>query len=180
MDYSEMLYGEHELIERLFSILKQRIPIMRSNGRLDQQLIEIFSDFFITYIDIAHHGKEENIFFPLLKKRGLSEDDQKAIDSLIDEHRLGRNYVEMIMEANNNYKQGNIASYEKVLDLLTKVIDIYENHIKKEDENYFPKFSSYLSDEDKDNLIQQFLRFNIELIDVRYKKLFDLIEGKEL
>jgi hemerythrin-like domain-containing protein len=71
---------EHRLIERLVPVLKEELRRINETNEVNDVLIEVAVDFFRTYADRTHHGKEEDILFRELKKKQLSTEHQKIMD----------------------------------------------------------------------------------------------------
>ncbi len=60
---------EHRLIEKIVPVLEKELERLNQGGVPDPLLIESAVDFFRTYADRTHHGKEEDILFRELKKK---------------------------------------------------------------------------------------------------------------
>lgn len=71
---------EHRLIERMVGLLSREIGTMREKGEMNLVFIEGAVDFFRTYADRCHHGKEEHILFRDLAMKTLSPDLHRIID----------------------------------------------------------------------------------------------------
>ena len=52
---------EHRLIERMIKVLAGELEHMAARAVANPQLIQVAIDFFRTYADRTHHGKEEDI-----------------------------------------------------------------------------------------------------------------------
>jgi hemerythrin-like domain-containing protein len=87
------LMVEHRLIERMIKVLKAKHVTMSETEKLDLNLIVVTADFFRTYADRCHHGKEEDILFRELARKNLSEIDKKTMQELIEEHKHARKTV---------------------------------------------------------------------------------------
>ena len=74
------------------------------------ELIDSGVDFFRTYADRCHHGKEEDILFRDLAKKRLSPEHKKIMDELIHEHRFGRETVGKLVSAKERYVKGDKAA----------------------------------------------------------------------
>ncbi len=65
----EILISEHRLILYTVSVLKKEQQKIAAAGKVDPNFIVAAVDFFRTYADRYHHGKEEGILFNALYKR---------------------------------------------------------------------------------------------------------------
>ena len=67
--------------------------MINSKSGFDPVSIDIVVDFIRTYADRTHHGKEEAILFRDMKKRPLSNEHERIMNELIDEHVFARKTV---------------------------------------------------------------------------------------
>jgi hemerythrin-like domain-containing protein len=174
MEFYEIFTYEHEIIGKLFSKLNEKLAMIEKSGKVDSTFIEIFSDFFMTYIDVYHHGKEENIMFKRLEGKRMSVSDKNSIDLLIEQHSLGRKLVEKIIITSAKYFKGSTTEISNLSNFLSEFIKVYSEHINFEDE-FFPKLSKYFSEDEKQNLITDFFKFNMKMVDEKYKSLLEMI-----
>lgn len=177
MEPYEPLLVEHRLIERLFDLIRTEIKGMNQTGKANKEFIDVVTDFFVTYVDVAHHGKEENIMFEAMNKKNLTAEDKSMMNELIKEHKLGRKVVNQLIESSNDYFNGSQDELKNIIARFKDFVDIYTEHIDKEDNDYFMQVMNYFSDKERDDMIQDFWRFDIKLIHEKYSKLFDLMEG---
>jgi hemerythrin-like domain-containing protein len=175
MDANEFLLYEHKIIFQLLEKLRFKIDSMRKSKDLDARFIDLFTDFFTTYIDIYHHGKEENLMFEKLKKKQLSQSHKEIIDLLLKQHNLGRELVEKIIILSAENLKGKSVNLQEILDLLEKFHKLYIEHAALEDNSFFPQAINYFKDDEKEQLLQDFFKFNIKLIDQKYKALIEMI-----
>ncbi len=175
MDANEFLLYEHKIIFQLLEKLRFKIDSMRKSKELDLRFIDLFTDFFTTYIDIYHHGKEENLMFEKLKKKKLSESHKEEMDLLLKQHNLGREIVEKVIVLSAENLKGKTFNLQEILDLLGKFHKLYIEHARIEDESFFPKAINYFNDNEKEQLLQDFFKFNIKMIDQKYKALIEMI-----
>jgi len=132
------LMRKHRLIERMVIILSNQLKKADESRRVDTNLITVAIDFFRTYADRTHHGKEEDILFRELAKKQLSQKDNKVMRELIEEHVLARKMVTRLFAANALYSQGISASLNDVTDLIKNLVSFYpsHSHIVKEDNSF--------------------------------------------
>ena len=97
---------EHRLIERMIGIIKRILSQIEKEEKVDPVFVDTTVDFIRTYADRTHHGKEEDILFRDLKERKLSEEDERLMNDLIEEHVQGRKTTKKLIDANNRYRNG--------------------------------------------------------------------------
>ena len=93
---------EHRLIERMVRLLQSELDRLSTEETLDPDFILAAVDFFRTYADRTHHGKEEDILFVALEKKTLDDGLRSIMDELIEEHiyaraRVGARAIIMIV-----------------------------------------------------------------------------------
>ena len=75
----EILINEHRLIERFVKLVKNETENIIETQKVNPNFIVIAVDFFKTYADRYHHGKEEGILFQGLSQKKLSGGDKKIM-----------------------------------------------------------------------------------------------------
>ena len=134
------LMREHRLIERMVKILeKELIKIKKTNG-LNTNLVASGVDFFRTYADRTHHGKEEDILFRELAKKELTKEHKNIMNRLLEDHVFARKTVGALNEANTSVIKGNKGSIKEIISNLEKLVKLYPKHIYVEDKEFFPNF----------------------------------------
>ncbi len=177
---NELLEIEHDLIKRIFPLVRKQVRSIEETERVDSNFIQLFTDFFTTYLDVAHHGKEEDILFEEMKKKNLSKEHEEMMQELIDEHKLGRELIKEVLNKNGAYVKGDITAIDSIIKNLKKFNEIYEEHIDKEDNDYFVECMDYFSREEQDKMVQDFLRFDVGIIHERYREILDMLEKEEV
>jgi hemerythrin-like domain-containing protein len=168
---------EHRLIERIVPVLKEEIRRIKEKNEVDPVLIEVTVDFFRTYADRTHHGKEEDILFRDLKKKQLSPEHQKIMDELVAEHVYARKTVGNLLKAKDSFIQGNKNSLNDVLDRLNDLIELYPAHIEKEDKRFFIPVMKYFSKQEQDDMLQESWEFDRKMIHEKYENIIERLEG---
>jgi len=84
------LMREHRLIEHMVKILEKELIKIKETGKVDTNIILLGVDFFRTYADRAHHGKEEDILFRELEKKELIKEHKKIMNKLVEDHVFAR------------------------------------------------------------------------------------------
>jgi hemerythrin-like domain-containing protein len=158
-----ILFQEHTLILEIISLLEK---IVSSSTSVHSKMKEKIIDFFKTYADQTHHGKEENILFRECQKKELSHQLQKLLDELYQEHRIAREYISML---------SGLQDQEKIHSLLKEIIALYKQHIDKENHQFFVPILNYFSDQELDKMLKEFKKFDEEMIHKKYSLVKDEI-----
>lgn len=170
------LMREHRLIERMVGLISGELNRISGTNKANSELLIVAVDFFRTYADRTHHGKEENILFRELAKKPLSEEHRRIMDELIGEHVLGRKLVSELADAMERHRRSNTNASRDVKTCLQKLIAFYPAHIEKEDKHFFYPCLSYLSKQEQDSMLQEFWEFDRRMIHERYQMLVEEME----
>jgi hemerythrin-like domain-containing protein len=160
---------EHRLIERILVHFRAELKRIATTGKTDPVFVDIAVDFFRTYGDRTHHGKEEEILFRELGKKNMSENDSRIMQELISDHVIGRSVTSDLVAANKRYRNGDEAALRIITDMLAFLADFYPRHIEKEDKVFFPSMMRYLSETDQQLMLQEFWEFDRKMIHEKYR-----------
>lgn len=169
------LMREHRLIEHMVPLLKEELKQIAGRNKVDTEFLTIAIDFIRMYADRTHHGKEEDILFRELAKKQLSQEHQKTMKELIEEHVFVRNMTASLANAKNDYMKGNAESVKDMAACIQGLVNLYPRHIEKEDKHFFYPSLEYLSNREQDDMLLEFWEFDRKLIHEKYEKLVDEI-----
>lgn len=172
------LMWEHRLIEQIIPLIAQEISSIRSINRADVVLIDKAVDFFRTYADRTHHGKEEDILFTLLDKKPLSEPHAAIMKELVDEHAAARSNVRATFDALREYIDGRDASLAEITTGLTNLTELYPAHIAKEDKAFFFPVMEYFTQAEQDKMLSDFREFDRKMIHEKYQNIMEQLGAK--
>jgi hemerythrin-like domain-containing protein len=125
------LMREHRLIERIVPVLNTELKRIDNGEEADVELLTAAVDFFRTYADRTHHGKEEDILFRELARRPLSPEHKTTMDELIQEHIYARKTVSALIAARDAYSGGDKGAAKDIVGLIKELISFYPAHIEK-------------------------------------------------
>ena len=174
------LMREHRLIERMVSLLNEELKQMGETNKVNTEFLMIAIDFIRTYADRTHHGKEEDILFRELAKKQLSQEHQKTMKELIEEHVIARKITTSLANARHNYVRGNLEAVKDIVAPLRKLVEFYPAHIEKEDKHFFYPSLEYLSKQEQDDMLQEFWEFDRRLMHEKYENLVKEIETHKI
>lgn len=169
---------EHRLIERMLAMIQETLVHAVKIRKIDPLFVDTAVDFIRTYADRTHHGKEEDILFRELEKKGLSEADRRVMNELIEEHAFGRVTTKALVEANTRYRNGDSSALEDIARCLSTLAEFYPKHIKKEDKIFFPASRAYFSEAEDQAMLAEFWEFDRKMIHEKYKAVVDGLAGK--
>ena len=172
------LMWEHRLIEKIVPIIEKEVTEIEKTSENDPVLIDLIVDFLRVYADKTHHGKEEDILFKKLGEKKIKLEHTKIIDELILEHITARSKVNKLSEANNKWLEGDRESLKIVRQMLLELADLYPEHIRKEDRQFFHQSMTYFSPEEQEKMNQEFSDFDKKMIHWKYQQVIDKLGGE--
>jgi hemerythrin-like domain-containing protein len=164
---------EHRLIEKMLGVIDKELRSIKEFKKVNPLSVDEMVDFIRVYADRTHHGKEEDILFEELKNRNLDEANQSLMNELVEEHEKARAATKAIIEANARYIDGDESSMTELVDNMSFLLELYPQHIEKEDDKFFPDTESYFSDEELDAMLEEFWDFDKEMIHEKYTKVYE-------
>ncbi len=163
------LMREHRLIERMLGIIDHQVDRLKLTGEIDRSSLSQIVDFFRTYADQTHHGKEEDILFQVLETKKLTVEHRRILAELIKEHQAAR----LVVSNLSDELQKTGSSVEVVLLHLSSIRHLYPVHIEKEDKQFFYPCLDYLSDAEQKTMLDSFWEFDRQMIHRKYETLVD-------
>jgi hemerythrin-like domain-containing protein len=173
-----LLMIEHRLIEKMLNITNKELDIIKKERKVNSVFIDTIVDFIRIYADRTHHGKEEGILFKELESKKLNSYDRIIMQELVDEHITARKAVKDLLEANNKYIDGNSESIDMIIEKLYFLINFYPKHILKEDKVFFPNTEKYFTNNELNNMLNDFWEFDKKMIHEKYNKLYESLSKK--
>jgi hemerythrin-like domain-containing protein len=170
------LMQEHRLIERMVKILERELKKIKETDKVDTNTILLGVDFFRTYADRTHHGKEEDILFRDLAKKKLSTEHKKIMDTLVEDHVFARKTVGALIDATTRFIHGNNGSIKEIISNLEKLVALYPRHIYVEDKEFFYPILEYFTKEEQEVMLQEFWEFDQKMIHEKYTKMVTDLE----
>lgn len=167
---------EHRLIERMLFVINRALKQAEQTRVIDPLFVDMAIDFIKTYADRTHHGKEEDILFKKLENRALSETDRQVMNELIDEHVFSRKTTKALVDANLQYRNGNDPALASIITQLRILVEFYPRHIEKEDKVFFPASRKYMTNEEDQKMLAEFMEFDQKMIHEKYNA---VVQGLE-
>lgn len=168
---------EHRLIERMLGLMERELDSIKTGNHADPVLIETAVDFFRTYADRTHHGKEEEIYFRDLAKKDISEEHRVTMNDLVQEHVYARGEVRALLASNQRYASGESGTTEEIVGHLENLVSFYPGHIEKEDKHFFFPTQDYFSKEEQEAMLQEFADFDARMIHEKYTAVVDSFDA---
>jgi len=160
---------EHRLIEQITKALETELHHISHDNTAHPMFIYSTVDFFRTYADKFHHGKEEDILFVELAKKQLDPNHKRIMKELEEEHIYARKTVGELVSSTEKWSDGDVTSLENIADSLRRLSELYPIHIEKEDKAFFFPCQKYFSKEERKSLIEQGYEFDKRFTNIIYQ-----------
>lgn len=171
-----ILLIEHRNIESVIEVMDREINNMMESNKVKPVFIDEAVDFIRMYADKSHHGKEEDIFFKALYRKKLSDDHKAYIDDLVQDHKMGRKQVGELVNAKEQYIKKHEDTFGQIIKSMKWLVDFYPRHIEKEDKHFFKLYLEYFTDEEKDQMLLEFIEFGKKGIHAKYTGIVKRLE----
>lgn len=160
------LSAEHRVIERVLHVLDNLIS---KSGTFEAAALRDCVLFFRLFADACHHGKEEDMLFPVLERHGMSR-EQGPIAVMLHEHTIGRRLVAGMAEALAAAQAGAAGAEAKFRVLAREYIELLSNHIWKEDNILFRMSEQILCKAPPGALENDFCQFRCKAFEGRRRE----------
>ncbi|MGB4268510.1 MAG: hemerythrin domain-containing protein [Spirochaetota bacterium] len=172
MNYaSEDLIKEHESILYGLKILEKMIEIYTRNKEINYNDVKEIINFFKLFADKCHHGKEEEVLFPVMERARIPKENG-PIGQMLYEHDKGRNYIRL-MEEGLQKKQ-----LEFFIENALKYINLLRDHITKENNILFPLGDRRIPTDIQKNILEAFEKHEETVMGKgTHEKLHELLSG---
>lgn len=171
------LMKEHRVIERMVKLMEQNLAKIGKDKESDFGFMEKMIDFMKTYADKCHHGKEEDILFRELKKKPLTVEHKRILEELINEHAISRKTLAALAAEKDKYASGDTGRLQDIRKFIHTLLDLYPQHIKKEDTHFFLPCMEYFTKPEQERMLNEFWEFDRSLIHRKYKSLVEEMES---
>ncbi|RPH54228.1 MAG: hemerythrin, partial [Acidobacteria bacterium] len=92
MKPTQELMAEHSAVLVALEVLEKIVGALAARNQQAPEHLEHLLDFLKGFVDLCHHGKEEDVLFPELEKLGVKRDGG-PIGVMLMEHEVGRTHV---------------------------------------------------------------------------------------
>lgn len=139
------LTQEHGPVKLMLRVLEKMNGKIASGEKIATSDLNDAIIFLREFADKCHHGKEENLLFPMMKQNGIPK-EVELVDILIAEHAQGRNCIKNMAEAIAK-QETNQAEFAEIFTTNAKdYIALLDQHIDKENAVLFPEAKQSLSE----------------------------------
>jgi hemerythrin-like domain-containing protein len=155
MKPTEELMAEHKAVLVALQILEKVESALETGAADAPEHLNQLIDFFGGFVDRCHHGKEEDVLFPELEKRGVPREGG-PIGVMLAEHEAGRRHIREMSSGLARLRRGNRDAVDAIRENAAGYSDLLRAHIHKENNVLFPMADRLLPDEDAAKIIERF------------------------
>lgn len=152
----EHLVEEHRIIAKAVSVTQEFRREIQSGASIRPKRYWMLIDFWSTFADIVHHGKEEQVLFPAIEQHGGSSEFGDTIDQLVEEHMQLLGYISDLRRSAKPAFTGSKAAREQVIRCLDEYVNLTAPHIQLEDAELFPRAATIFSEKEMARLAKEF------------------------
>ncbi len=158
---TKVLRDEHEAILRMLEAAEEIARRLDRADRVAPDILNGLIEFFQLFADRCHHGKEEDVLFPLLEAKGLPRAGG-PIGVMLDEHDQGRALIRQMVAAAKAYADGATGAGPAWATAARSYVALLGEHILKENNVLFPMAERLLSDAEQRELAEAFEKVEVE------------------
>jgi hemerythrin-like domain-containing protein len=152
---SAELSREHRVIERVLRVLQHLVGRAERGEGFEPEPLGKCVRFFRLFADACHHGKEEDLFFPMLEQRGIPREGG-PIGMMLSEHKLARELTRKMGDALEQFERGDADAQSRFCRTAREYLELLHQHIFKEDNVLFRMADGVISDDDRRTLCAKF------------------------
>ena len=133
---ADMLVEDHNHILEALDLIPVYLDKL-SKGELEPRHVERLIEFLSHFADRCHHGKEEDILFPLMERRGAGF-WEGPLGVMTCEHGMGRYLLRNARNSVRRYASGDGEALRALRHYLEGYRRLLTQHIDKENNILFP------------------------------------------
>jgi hemerythrin-like domain-containing protein len=153
---TKVLREEHDAILKMINALEATAYRAEAGGAVPLNVLNDFQEFFRLFADRCHHGKEEELLFPLLERKGVPRVGG-PVGCMLVEHDDGRTFVKTMGDSAEGCAGGESACKSWV-GAARGYANLLRNHIWKENEILFQIADRLISEDEQDALATEFAK----------------------
>ena len=167
----------------MLDVTEEVARLLDRSERVAPETLTGLLEFFRLFADRCHHGKEEDLLFPLLEQKGLPRAGG-PIGVMLFEHDQGRALVQQMGDAAQSYSQGSREAGPQWAGAARGYSSLLRQHIDKENNVLFMIAENLLSDTEQQALARAFEKAEEEKMGAgtheRLHALMDKLSGQIL
>ncbi|MEW5983361.1 MAG: hemerythrin domain-containing protein [Acidobacteriota bacterium] len=159
MNIFDVLMEEHRGFKTMLDVLEAIAARLARNEAVPHGMVSDVLDFFELFAD-RHHGKEEDLLFPVLAQHGIGT-DQTVVAALMSQHEAGRAYGHKMREDLSRLRAGSAGAAADLAAHARGYTELIREHIRIEDEYFYRLAEEVLTSAEKEAIFRQFRPGNL-------------------
>lgn len=131
---TESLKKDHDLIEKSLRALVVTINLLQSGKKIPESILLATVDFSKNFVNVCHHGKEEDSLFPELEKRGMPR-HMGPIAMMLMEHEITKKIANRMEDSAKEYLKSGAS--DRLISDMSEYVDHVAKHLWKENNRLF-------------------------------------------
>jgi hemerythrin-like domain-containing protein len=161
MTSANILLHEHQAVLTVLARQDMAIAALERGVAVDPSIFADLEQFFSLFVGKCHHGKEEQLVFPVLRRSAALVSD---IDKLEAEHIEGAALIEAYGAARKAYAEQGMAAAGELAAAARTYSDFLSNHIVVENERVLERASGITTANEEAALVAAFDRFEEDVM----------------
>jgi len=158
---TQILRKEHDAILRMLDVADESARRLEAGENVPADILNGLLEFLKLFADRCHHGKEEDLLFPLLEKKGMPR-QAGPIGVMLHEHDLGRGLIAQMTSAAEAHSKGDKSAGSRWAQPAVQYTALLREHIHKENNILFVMAERMLTGEEQTELAREFGRAEVE------------------
>lgn len=160
---TRVLRQEHDAILKMLEVTDGVARRLDRAESVKPETLAGLLEFFRLFADACHHGKEEDLLFPLLEKKGLPRAGG-PIGVMLHEHDEGRALIRRMTSSAAAYAAGEAGAGIQWARAADHYAALLRDHILKENNVLFVMAERLLSEDEQQQLAAAFEKVETEKI----------------
>jgi hemerythrin-like domain-containing protein len=152
---TQILRNEHDAILRMLDATEEVAQRLRRRAPVEPKTLADLLEFFRLFADRCHHGKEEDLLFPMLERKGMPRGGG-PIGVMLMEHDHGRGFVRQMAQESEAFAAGNAEAGIRWAGPALHYVELLRDHISKENNILFVMAERMLTDAEQMELARAF------------------------
>lgn len=155
MKPTEDLIAEHNGVLVALKLLEKVEEALTTKNEQAPEHFGQLLDFLKGFVDRCHHGKEEDVLFPELERRGVKREGG-PIGVMLMEHEAGRGHVRAMSDGLDRLRRGEGNAVTAIREHVLAYRDLLRSHINKENNVLFPMADRLVPDDVAATVMEKF------------------------
>jgi hemerythrin-like domain-containing protein len=147
----DQLRQEHQTLRTALAVLAAMCDRDARGQEVPLEHFEQALDLLADYVDVGHHGREEELLFPALAQTDAARPGG-PVGPLTAEHKLARQYIKTMRKLLRRVARRQRGARKQFAEHVTLYSNLMEKHIRTEEEVLFPMIERLLSEGRKQDI----------------------------